>query len=94
MFFLPGVSAFGSHAAVYRERELFFLYPTFHHPYSSLKAPYNRLPILSPQQTPCEVGGAERALRELCDWLKVTQLAACGGVGNQTQFSRLESTAL
>ena len=32
---------------------------------TSLKAAYNRLPLLSPQQTPCEVGEAESALAEL-----------------------------
>ena len=46
------------------EEELVFI-PRFSPPYSSLKAAYNRLPILSPQQTPCETGGAERALTEL-----------------------------
>ena len=46
------------------EEELVFI-PRFPPPYGSLKAAYNRLPFRSPQQTPCEVGGAERALREL-----------------------------
>ena len=40
------------------EEELVFI-PRFPPPYSSLKASDNRLPILSPQQTPCEAGGAE-----------------------------------
>ena len=47
------------------EEELVFI-PCFSLPYGSLKAAYNRLPILSPQQTPCEVGGTERALKS-CD---------------------------
>ena len=46
------------------EEELVFM-PRFPPPYGSLKATYNRLPLLSPQQTPCEVGGAERALTGL-----------------------------
>ena len=46
------------------EEELVFI-PHFSPPYGSLKAAYNRLPILSPQQTPCEVGGAEKALTGL-----------------------------
>ena len=40
------------------EEELVFI-PRFSPPYGSLKVAYNRLPILSPQQTPCEVSGAE-----------------------------------
>ena len=47
-----------------KEEELVFI-PRFPPPYGSLKAANNRLPILSQQQIPCEVGGAERALREL-----------------------------
>ena len=47
------------------EEELVFI-PRFSPPYGSLKAAYSCLPILSPQQTPCEVGGAERALKS-CD---------------------------
>ena len=77
-----------------RRRRVGFYTPLFT-TYGSLKAAYNRLPILSPQQTPYEAGGAERALREKTDLPKVTQLAACaGGVENRNRISRLEATAL
>ena len=76
-----------------RRRRVVFI-PYFSPPYGSLKATYNRLLFLSPQQTPCEVREAEKALKS-CDWPQVTQLAACGGgVRNLNRFSRLESTIL
>ena len=53
------------HRLVKKKKKSWFLYPAFPPPSGSLKAAYNRLPILSPQQTPCEVGGAERALTGL-----------------------------
>ena len=82
----------------YLEEELVFI-PRFPPRYGSLKAVYNRLPILSPPQTPCEVG---RELRELCknsskktvtgprspSWLHVEEW------GIEPQISRLESHAL
>ena len=56
-----------THALVTLEEEELVFIPRLSPPYGSLKAAYNRLPLLSPQQTPCEAGGAERALTEpLC----------------------------
>ena len=75
-------------------RRLVFI-PRFSPPYGNLKVACIRRPFLSPQPTPCEVGGAGRTLKRIVTDPRSPQLAACGGgVGNQTQFSRLEPTTL
>ena len=69
------------------EEESCFLYPAFHH----LMVVSKQLIIAFSFLSQTEAGGAERALTELlcknklcenCDWPEVTQLAACGRMGN------------